>query len=63
MTKIIRNRAKCLICGAVVESKYTHDFKVCLCGNVAVDGGLEYLKRSVKDLSKYKDLSIVENEN
>lgn len=41
-----RNRAKCLKCGDVIESKHVHDFVSCKCGAISVDGGREYLKRS-----------------
>lgn len=60
--KIIKNAIKCAHCGYVIESKYTHDFKYCSCGTVAVDGGLSYLRRSYKnshddfvDLSEWSD--------
>lgn len=59
--KIIKNAAKCNICGDVIKSKHTHDFKTCKCGTISVDGGHEYLKRSYKksrdeftDLSEFK---------
>jgi len=42
---IIYNKAKCLKCGSVIESKHIHDFVWCHCGAIAVDGGKEYLKR------------------
>lgn len=45
MQKIIRNAARCKICDDVIESKSTHDFVTCSCGNVSVDGGHEYLHR------------------
>lgn len=57
------NKAQCLICGDVLESKHRHDFKTCRCGNLSVDGGLDYLRRCVKKLSKIQDLSKIENEN
>ena len=47
-TAIIANRAKCNICGDIIESWYTHDFKTCSCRNVSVDGGLDYLRRVYK---------------
>ena len=40
-----RNRAKCLTCGDVVESKHVHDFVTCKCGAISVDGGNEYHRR------------------
>lgn len=55
---ILHNRAKCLACGDVIESTYTHEFVICSCGNLSVDGGHDYLKRSVKDDSKYEELSV-----
>jgi len=58
--KILRNRAKCLICGEILESKYRHDFKTCKCGNLSVDGGRDYIKRSVKYLDKFEELSEIE---
>jgi len=42
---IVRNSAKCKKCNEEIESKSVHDFKWCSCKNIAVDGGLEYLKR------------------
>lgn len=42
----IRNRIRCKKCDDVIESLYRHDFKVCKCGSVSVDGGKSYSKRS-----------------
>ncbi len=60
---IIVNKAECLKCGDVIESKYVHDFKWCKCGALAVDGGKDYLKRSgeprhCKELSEF-DVEII----
>lgn len=60
--KILRNRAKCLICGDEIESRTVHEYKTCSCGNLSVDGGLEYTKRGVKDLDKWEDLSEYEEQ-
>ena len=59
-TLIIKNKAKCLKCGDIIESTYRHDFKWCKCGAIAVDGGKDYLKRSgepkdCKELSEFKE--------
>lgn len=43
--EIISNKIKCKKCGDIIESKSTNDYKRCLCGAVAVDGGKDYLKR------------------
>ena len=44
--KIIKNKIKCKYCGDILESTSQHDFKFCSCGKIAIDGGLDYLKRS-----------------
>ena len=59
---IIKNQAQCLVCGDVVESKTRWDFKMCTCGNLAVDGGLDYAKRSAKYPDKYREMSIHEKD-
>jgi hypothetical protein len=46
LQRIVRNSARCLECFEEVESKNTHDFVTCSCGNLSVDGGKDYLKRS-----------------
>lgn len=58
--KLVRNAAKCLDCGDVVESKSRHDFRSCRCGNIFVDGGLSYIRRGFRDESKIEDLSEYE---
>lgn len=56
MKKIIVNKIKCNKCGDIIESTHRHDFKICKCGAVAVDGGHDYLRRC-GDLDSYDDLS------
>lgn len=63
MEKILLNQAKCLICGEVLTSEYTHDFKTCQCGNLSVDGGKTYIKRCFKDYSQIEELSVSEYKN
>lgn len=53
---ILRNRAKCLLCGDVLESTDVHDLQICSCGALAVDGGLEYIRR-VGESENYEELS------
>lgn len=55
---IISNQVECLLCGDKPFSAHHHDFKSCKCGNVAVDGGADYLKRTGKR-ETWKELSIV----
>ena len=59
----IKNIAKCLLCGDIVESKHRHDFVTCKCGNLSVDGGKDYFKRSiVHGLNSYKELNLLKDE-
>ena len=58
---IIRNAIRCVRCGDVIESTYTHDFKWCSCGMVAVDGGHEYLRRGAKSFEDLEELSELED--
>lgn len=60
---IIRNRAKCLLCGEIVESTYTHDYKRCGCGALAVDGGHDYIRRTYKEEGCFEELSEVRGED
>lgn len=36
----MRNRAKCKLCGDIIESMHPTDYVTCKCGEIAVDGGL-----------------------
>ncbi|WP_456238770.1 DUF7695 domain-containing protein [Paenibacillus alkaliterrae] len=61
VNKILRNMIRCLSCGDIIESTYVHDYKVCRCGNVSVDGGKDYFKRSYpadrSQVDSYEELS------
>lgn len=59
--KILVNKAQCLNCDDIIESNHVHDYKTCSCGNLSVDGGLDYLKRIAKDMNKWEDLSVVDD--
>lgn len=56
--EIIRNSAKCRLCGDEIESKHRHDFKSCVCGEIAVDGGKDYLRRMACDMKNFIDTSL-----
>lgn len=43
---IYTNKIRCKLCGDVIESTSTHDFRWCSCEACAVDGGHLYLKRA-----------------
>ena len=56
--KLLRNRARCRKCGSIVESTHRHDFQMCSCGAIFVDGGREYIRwggepADFEDLSEY----------
>lgn len=62
VTKMTRNRARCKMCGDVIESRYTHDFQRCSCGDISIDGGTSYQRWGypaspssdyIEDLSEY----------
>jgi len=57
--KILVNKIQCKKCKDIIESKYIHDFKWCSCKSIAVDGGLEYLRR-VGNLEDIIELSEFE---
>jgi hypothetical protein len=59
---VVINKAQCKLCGDIIESKSRHDYVRCGCGEIAVDGGTEYRKRSAKDLSNIIELSEVYQE-
>ena len=62
MGRIIENSAQCLKCGEKIVSKHRHDYVTCSCGNISVDGGLDYCRRSFKDMESWIDTSIWEDD-
>ena len=58
--KIKVNKAKCKLCGDIIESTHVHDFVTCSCGEISVDGGKYYLKRCAKNLDNIIELSEYE---
>lgn len=63
MTKIIRNRAQCLLCGDIIESRSRHDFVTCTCGALSVDGGHSYIRRAFINQEDYEELSELEKDD
>ena len=59
---ILQNKAKCKICGDIIESKHRHDFVSCSCGNIFVDGGKDYLRRGATHPESFEELSITDHE-
>lgn len=54
---ILSNQVKCDKCGDKPFSANVHDFRSCKCGSIAVDGGMDYLRR-VGNIDAYTDMSI-----
>lgn len=54
--KVYRNRAKCLKCGDVIESKTVHDFVQCSCGEIFVDGGHEYFRAGAVNMKNFQPM-------
>lgn len=61
--KIKRNILKCKVCGDIIESKSTHDYKVCKCGACFVDGGKDYVRYGGKNLDDIELLTEYEEDN
>jgi len=61
--QIIRNAIRCKKCGFILESHYTHDFKVHECGEtyIMTDGGHDYIRRS-SNTQDYEVLDVYDNE-
>lgn len=45
----MRNRAKCKLCGDIIESFLQNDFVTCKCGEISIDGGNYYLRCAARD--------------
>lgn len=60
---ILRNSAICLVCEQEVVSEFTWDFRTCSCGNLSVDGGLEYTRRVFKAYGTWKETTVYEVED
>ena len=60
MSKLLRNAVRCLQCRDVIESRHSHDYVSCSCGNIAVDGGPSYerIAGSGLDDASYEPLYV-----
>lgn len=56
--KILLNAIVCNKCSDFIFSRHRHDYIICSCGDCAVDGGVDYLKRSGGD---YSDKSVLDD--
>jgi len=53
--RLIVNKAICNICKDEIKSRHRHDFVVCTCGEISVDGGVDYARRVG---NKYTETSL-----
>ena len=60
--RVLSNRAQCRLCEDVIESRHRHDFVTCSCGEISVDGGRDYIRRSARDFANMIDLSETQEE-
>ena len=54
----IRHAIQCRKCLETIESKDIHDFKVCYCKAVGIDGGISAGNRIIGNLSDIEERSI-----
>ena len=59
--KIVKNSAQCVLCGDIVTSTHVHHFVTCKCGEISVDGGNQYIRRTAKNLSNIRELNETRN--
>jgi hypothetical protein len=58
----MRNRAKCKLCNTIIESLSRHDYVKCECGEIALDGGTDYLRALAGDFANFIRLDDDNNE-
>lgn len=58
----MRNRAKCKLCGDILESFHRHDYVECKCKEIAVDGGKDYFRCAAKNWGNFIRLDDEDNE-
>jgi hypothetical protein len=56
------NRAKCKLCGDILESLHRHDYVTCKCGEIFIDGGNDLLRCGAKDFANFLRLDDEGNE-
>lgn len=49
----MRNRAKCKKCGSIIESFHRFDYVACSCGEIAIEGGTDFLRTYAHDFSNF----------
>jgi hypothetical protein len=54
----IRHAIQCKKCLEIIESKHIHDFKICSCRAVGIDGGISEGNRILGNLSDIEERSM-----
>lgn len=49
----MKNRAKCRLCGDILESFHRYDYVACKCGEISIDGGNDHLGCSAGDWKNF----------
>ena len=49
----MRNRAKCKLCGTMIESFHSTDYVMCKCEHISIDGGPGSLRCYAKDFANF----------
>lgn len=52
--KKYKNKARCKVCGDVIESKFTHHFVYCKCREIFVDGGNDYWRAGANNFDNFE---------
>lgn len=59
---IVRNAVQCRYCWDIIESRTNWGRVTCTCGNVAIEGGLDCLRRIFKNASEDGFIELSEYE-
>lgn len=57
----MKNKAKCKLCGDIIESFHASDLVVCSCGEISVDGG-DAMRCSANDFNNFLRIDDKGNE-
>lgn len=55
---IVSNQGRCKLCGDEPFSAHRHDMSFCKCGEIAVDGGTAYRRRTAGSFDNFIEMSI-----
>ena len=58
----MRNRAKCRLCGDIIESFHRTDYVACSCDEISVDGGEYRFQCGAKDFKNFIRIDDLGNE-